>query len=381
MVRRIKDNWLYEPTAQALLAELGAAGHEAYFVGGCVRNALLALPVSDLDISTVALPEQVIKAAKALGLKTVPTGIEHGTVTVVGGAEPLEVTTFRKDVETDGRRATVAFADRLEDDAARRDFTMNALYADAEGVISDPTGGLADIEARRLVFVGDAPARIREDYLRIVRLYRFAAQLGFGPEGIDAAAAQASARLSYGLMQVSAERKTAEMMKLLKVEMPVPVLEKMAADGVLGRVMGGVNLPFFQRFIEREQENDDLSRLAALTFCETEADLRLSKKEQRFLDDAKRIARHGFSLEEIAYRNGAKLAVAAATLRAALIDGELPADVLSRAKHAEEVRFPIVARDLPGLQGAVLGRALKTLEAMWIESGFELSKSELLERA
>ncbi|WP_438981102.1 CCA tRNA nucleotidyltransferase, partial [Lentibacter sp.] len=213
---QVSGIWLEDRAAQALLGALEAESHQAYFVGGCVRNALLGLPVKDIDVATSARPEVVIKIAKALGFKPVPTGLEHGTVTVVGKGSVLEVTTFRKDIETDGRHAVVAFSDRLEDDSARRDFRMNALYADRSGTVTDPTGGVADIEARKICFVGAPDQRIREDYLRIVRLFRFAAQLGFGAEGIDPLAAQAAARLSYGLRHVSIERQTSEILKLLE---------------------------------------------------------------------------------------------------------------------------------------------------------------------
>jgi len=166
-------SWLADADAQAVAHAIKAGGHRIYFVGGCVRNALLGLPDSDVDMSTDALPERVMALARQARLKAVPTGVEHGTVTVVSGGKGFEVTTFRRDVDTDGRRAVVAFSDNIDDDARRRDFTMNPLDADAEGPVIDPLDGMADLRARRVRFIEDANARIREDYLRTLRFFRF----------------------------------------------------------------------------------------------------------------------------------------------------------------------------------------------------------------
>ncbi len=204
---RITDDWLTGPAAQAVCAMLTDAGFQALFVGGCVRNALLGVPISDIDISTDATPDQVIAAAKrAGGFKPVPTGYDHGTVTVVVDHEPFEITTFRKDVETDGRRAVVAFAKTVEEDAHRRDFTMNALYARPDGgAIVDPLGGLSDLRARYLRFIDVAEDRIREDYLRILRFFRFHAHYGNPEGGLDADGLAAIAANSAGLETLSAD--------------------------------------------------------------------------------------------------------------------------------------------------------------------------------
>ena len=180
--------WLESQATQAVMRALEAAGGAgcARFVGGCVRNSLLGQPVDDIDIATRLRPEQTMAALKAAGLKAVPTGVEHGTVTGVSERRPYEITTLRRDVETDGRRAVVAFTEDWAEDAARRDFTLNALYADGEGRVFDPMGqGLSDLEARRIVFVGDAETRIREDYLRILRFFRFHAWYGRGEPDAD----------------------------------------------------------------------------------------------------------------------------------------------------------------------------------------------------
>lgn len=372
---QVSGIWLEDRAAQTLLGALEAESYQAYFVGGCVRNALLGLPVKDLDVATSARPEVVIKLAKELGFKPVPTGLEHGTVTVVGKGSVLEVTTFRKDIETDGRHAVVAFSDRLEDDAARRDFRMNALYADRSGTVTDPTGGVADIEARKICFVGAPDQRIREDYLRIVRLFRFAAQLGYGAEGIDPLAAQAAARLSYGLRHVSIERQTSEILKLLGADELMATLSLMQETGVLARILTGVSLPVLQRFVDFG-ESEPVARLAALLVFSGEMPLRLSKKEQRLFDALRSFAWSTQSGEELAYQTDALTARKAVFLRAALVGGV--ADV-SGLEAAAEQHLPLAAKDLPHLSGKALGDALKHAERVWIASGFTLSKEQLLD--
>ncbi len=376
---QITESWISDATAQAFLLAAEEAGFVAYFVGGCVRNALLGLPANDLDIATSANPQQVIALAKALGFKPVPTGIEHGTITVVDGATVLEVTTFRKDVETDGRRAVVAFAETLEEDAQRRDFRMNALYANRQGEVLDPTGGLEDIAAKRLCFAGNAEERIREDYLRIVRLFRFAAKLGFGAHGLDKEAVEASARLSYGLSHVSRERQTAEILKLLSSTHLMDVLKVMQATGVLARVLPGASLPAFERYLEHEEAITEVARLACLTYFVDVPQLRLSNDQSKRLRVIKSYGASDIELEEFAYLHGAQLAVAAARVAQAVFGGALSEAKLQAARWAAEQTFPVTAQDLmPHLQGKALGQALKKLEREWIASGFKRSKASLL---
>lgn len=226
------------PGLSAVLAALNAAGEEARVVGGAVRNTLLGLPVSDVDIATTALPEVVVARAHAAGLKPVPTGIEHGTVTVVADHHAFEVTTLREDMETDGRRAVVRFGRSWQHDAERRDFTLNALYATATGAVVDLVGGLPDLAARRVRFIGDADARIREDYLRILRLYRFHAAYGAGP--VDAAAFTATVRRRAGLPALSRERVRAEMLKLMVAPGAAATLDVMNDAGLLQPLFAGI---------------------------------------------------------------------------------------------------------------------------------------------
>ena len=379
---RIGGDWLNDCGAQAFLAALAVRRLKGLFVGGCVRNALLGRAVGDLDIATDAAPETVSEVAEAAGFRVVPTGITHGTLTVIAHGTPLEVTTFRKDVETDGRRAVVAFSTRVEDDAARRDFTMNALYADAGGEVIDPLGGLPDLEARRVRFIGDASARIREDYLRILRYFRFHAWYGDPAQGIDAEALAASADLADGLDRLSAERVTAEMLKLLAAPDPAPSVAAMAQAGILARILPGANAAFLAPLVHLEQTlgagSDPLRRLAALGGERTR--LRLATREARRLDLLQAGITATAGAAELAWRHGATSARDIELLRAAVYSAPLPADLEHRLGTGAAADFPVSARDLPELSGPELGRRLKALEARWIASNFALDREGLLEK-
>jgi len=255
--------WMTAPETRAVMDALGYAR----FVGGVVRNALLGRAVDDIDIATPLMPAEVTKKLEAAGLKAVPTGIEHGTITAVANGKPFEVTTLRRDVSTNGRRAVVAFTKDWTEDARRRDFTMNALYADANGEVFDTVGGVADLQAGHVRFVGDPATRIREDYLRILRLFRFHAWYGKGE--LDADALHAAATGKGDIAQLSGERIQKEMLKLLAAENPVPVLRAMAASGILSEVLQGeLNFARLERLCAIDNDNffkpDALLRLAAL---------------------------------------------------------------------------------------------------------------------
>ena len=380
-MKQLTASWVSNASAQAFLDAAEKAGFSAYFVGGCVRNALLGLSASDIDVATDAHPEHVIALAKALGFKPVPTGLDHGTITVVDGSTVLEVTTFRKDVETDGRRAVIEFASTLEDDAQRRDFRVNALYADRHGTVLDPTGGLADIAARRLCFVGKAEERIREDYLRIVRLFRFAAKLDFGAEGLDNIALEACARLSYGLTHVSQERQTSEILKLLSASRLMDVMDVMQASGVLSRMLPGARLEPLAAYVTREESICPIARLACLTYFTDTCHLRLSNEERKRLQAIRSYCGTGIALDEFAYRHGAELAITSARVAEAVF-GEVLSDAnLKSAQWASEQSFPVSAQDLmPKIKGKALGDALRKLEQDWIDSGFKRSKESLLNK-
>jgi poly(A) polymerase len=279
--RRIDAAWLREPPLGELLAVLDRAGEEARVVGGAVRNELLGEPHGDIDIATTALPTEVIDRVQAAGFKAVPTGIEHGTITVVAAGRPYEVTTLREDVETFGRHATVAFGRDWRRDAERRDFTMNALSAARDGTIYDYVGGLPDIAARRVRFIGDAATRIAEDYLRILRFFRFHAAYGEGAPDPEGVAACIEGRA--GLDQLSRERVRTEVFKLLVARHAVAALAVMTETGLLEQVLGGVPLlAYFANMIKLEAAlalaPDAVRRLGALNVSIVEDAERLRER-------------------------------------------------------------------------------------------------------
>jgi poly(A) polymerase len=381
---KIMGDWLGHPGTQGLMQALEAAGHRALFVGGCVRNALYFLPAGDIDLATDATPQKVTEIAEAAGFKVIPTGIDHGTVTVIAGGKPHEVTTFRRDVETDGRRAVVAFSDRIEDDAARRDFTMNALYADRQGRVIDPLNGLPDHQARIVRFVGDAEIRIREDYLRILRFFRFHAAYGDPDKGIDADALSACATLAEGLETISKERIGAEMRKLLSVPDPAPALATMARSGVLARILPGADpKPIaYLHDLELDADPDWLRRLAALGGEDVTDRLRLSKAEARDLAGLRDAIGSMESPAVIGWRLGVMRGADALQVRAAVLGVRYQVQDMRDVERGAAATFPITAADLmPALQGEALGARLKELEARWLASDLTLTRDALLKGA
>ena len=378
---KIAGEWIEAAHVQQVLHMLTDAGHQAFLVGGCVRNALLGQPVADIDISTDAMPERVVALAGATGLKAVPTGIEHGTITVVAEGVGHEITTFRRDVETDGRRAVVAFSTRIEDDAARRDFTMNALYADATGAVVDPMGGLADLWARRVRFVGDADERIREDLLRILRFFRFHAWYGDPEEGLDAEGLAACAANSAGIETLSRERIGHEMRRLLAAPDPSQSVAAMQATGILARVLPGADARALAPLVHLEPPYapDWIRRLCVLGGTGHADGLRLSRAEARRVETLAAALAAGESAAVTAYRHGAEIARDVVLVMAASAGTEPPAGWEDRVAQGTTAVFPVASGDLmPVFSGAALGARLRELEERWIASGFELSREQLL---
>ncbi len=376
---RIAPDWLKAPATVRVMEVLG----EAYFVGGCVRDALLGRSAADIDISTPLLPEEVSARAEAAGLRVVPTGIAHGTVTVIADAQAFEVTTYRRDVETDGRRAVVAFSRDMAEDAARRDFTMNALYADAGGRVHDPLGGVEDLAAGHVRFIGDAAERIEEDYLRSLRFFRFYAWYGNADVGLDADGLAAVATHLEGLDRLSGERVGAEMKGLLSAPVIAPAVAGMAASGVLARILPGADPQFLGPLVHFEAEAG-LSpgwkrRLAVLGSKDWADRLRLSKGEGRHLYEVRRALAEDRGLAEVAYRLGTEVALDVALVRGAS-SGGMPTDWQGLIAGAAEKVFPLKAADLMERYGpgAPLGAALKSLEAHWIAEEFRPDKAALL---
>lgn len=404
-----KVDWLTAKPLQALFKALNRDGGEARVVGGAVRNTLLGSKVSDIDLATTHLPQETVRLANKAGFKPVPTGIEHGTVTVVVQGHPFEVTTLRQDIETDGRHAKVAFGTDWKADAERRDFTINALYVTADGRIIDDVGGLADIESRTLRFIGDAEQRIREDYLRILRFFRFFAWYGAGRP--EAEGLRASARLKDGLSQLSAERVWSELKKLLSAPDPSRALLWMRQAGVLNLILPESEkwgIDAVHGLVRTEADlgwqTDPLLRLESIVppdakrMEEMGKRLKMSNAERARLEawaraDAVKPALSEQALQKTIYRGSKqavldriRLAYAAARADAvnsddAMIRAGGLARLLEAAEHYDAPVFPVTGGDLLTLgfeKGPGLGEALRSLETFWIESGFSLDRETLL---
>ncbi|MDA9432016.1 CCA tRNA nucleotidyltransferase [Bradyrhizobium sp. CCBAU 51627] len=390
--------WLTAGGTARVLQLLNAGGEEARVVGGTVRNALLGLTPGDLDIATTALPDEVVRRAKAAGIKSVPTGIDHGTITLVIDGAPYEVTTLREDTETFGRKAKVAFGRDWVKDAERRDFTMNGLSVDANGVVYDYVGGIADAKARRVRFIGDPDQRIAEDYLRILRFFRIHAAFGAGEPDRDGYLACIRGRA--GLATLSAERVRMEMLKLLVASGASAAALAMAEAGLLQALIGGVAYTGpLNAMIAIERALDlpasSTRRLAALTVAVTEdakrvaARLRLSNAEAKALDSMghrwwRLAARDEANARRLVYRLGPERYHDRVLLAWARAGGDISA---SRWRALAELpqrwtapKFPLKAADFiaRGLtEGPALGHVLTLAEDAWLAADFPLEETAL----
>jgi poly(A) polymerase len=383
-LQRLLDN----KGARRVLAALGDGPDSARIVGGAVRDALLDRPVHDIDIATSCVPEETQARLGAAKIKAVPTGIAHGTITAVVNGKGIEVTTLRLDLATDGRHAEVAFTDDWQADASRRDFTFNALSLDQTGVVHDYFGGQQDLAAGLVRFVGEADARVREDYLRILRFFRFFAWYGVGEP--DAAALSACEAGRNGLAQLSAERIRVELLKLLGAPDPLPAAKAMAEAGVLQGLLGADAPDALAKLISVEGAVDPLLRLAALApgdATEMKAlgeKLRLSNAERRSLSD---LAKPWNDLDAepsaMLYRMGADRYRRRALLAFA-VQGKPLAGKLAAADAWTSKTFPLAGRDLLALgvpKGPAVGVLHSSLEAWWIDCGFRPSKTDILREA
>lgn len=394
--------WLAWPGVREVFAVLGVQGFAIRAVGGAVRDALLSRRVSEVDFATTARPETVMELARDAGLKVIPTGLDHGTLTLIAGGRPFEVTTLRKDVETDGRRAKVAFTDDWLADASRRDFTINALYADANGTLHDPLGVIGDIEARHIRFIGDPRARIREDYLRILRFFRFHAELG-GKE-FDARALRACVEQRGGLDSLSPERVHGELMRLLCADGAVRALRKMFDYGLLVQLLAGVAyLGRLEKLIAIEAHlamaPDAVLRLAALSVAGAEDAARLARRLRLPNADTKRLeqvsAYHGpgvdmddarlrarlYAMDRAGCRDTALMAWAASREGPDNSDWH---DLMTRIGEQPVPKFPLQGADIVEMgvpQGPAVGEILGETEAHWIAGDFAATRTQLLEIA
>lgn len=398
MTRLANQPWLTSPAAARVMDALDAARPgSARFVGGCVRNALLDEPVADIDIATQLTPDQVEAAMRAADIAVHATGIEHGTLTVVANHHPFEITTLRQDVETDGRRATVAFTEDWAVDAQRRDFRMNALYADRAGQVFDPTGGgLADIASRSIVFVGDPETRLREDYLRILRFFRFYAWYGHSKP--DATGLAACSKLRSGLSGISAERIWTETRKLLSAPNPMPSLEAMEASGVLAQLMPAAKgLDLTRKLVALDAAEgfkpDPMLRFLSLFWKDAPAvhsvanQLKMSNDERHRLNwsakDETALSADitPKALRAALYRSTRQVIRDCAMLAWASEATPNWRNLITQIDAWQRPTMPITGADLLAInipEGPQLGAALRRLEQLWLESDFQLSQSELL---
>jgi poly(A) polymerase len=378
---KITGDWLSAKGTQDLCRMLTQAGYQALFVGGCVRNSLLGVPISDIDIATDSLPEIVSELAENASFHVIPTGIDHGTVTIIADHIVHEVTTFRRDVSTDGRRATVAFASDIVADASRRDFTMNALYATSDGTVIDPLGGLPDLQARRLRFVGDASQRIAEDYLRILRFFRFHAHYADPDGGFDAEALAACAAGADGLDALSRERVGSEMRKLLAAPDPAPAVAAMAQAGILGRVLPGADARLLPVLVHLEDHAPPRwqRRLAILGGTSATDQLRLARVEATEIGHIRAALDGSATIAALGWLYGADVAGDVALLRSAIFETPPAPDWQAEAVRGAGATFPVAAADLmPDLEGVALGAKLKELQTRWLASDLHLGKAQLL---
>jgi poly(A) polymerase len=395
--------WLAQGPLGQLLPVLDREGEEARVVGGAVRNALLGYSPVEIDIATTAEPPEVIRRAEAAGFKAIPTGIDHGTITVVVAGAAIEVTTLRQDVETFGRKARVQFGRDWKADAERRDFTMNALSVSRDGVVHDYVGGIADLKARRVRFIGDPAVRIAEDYLRILRFFRFHAAYGRGEP--DAAAVRACVAARDGLESLSRERVRMELLKIMTAAGAGPVLTVMTEVGLLSAVLGGVALtPAFVRMVAIEQAlelpPDPLRRLAVLAVSVVEDAERLWSRLRLTNSEHYRLVSMAQSWWQIApnmdqreahtllYRLGSARFTDRVLLSWAR-SGVAPMDpdwrmLATLPRRWTPPPFPLRAGDLMARgvpKGPPLGRALAAAEARWIAAGFPSDRALIAEIA
>jgi poly(A) polymerase len=394
-------SWLDAKATRTLIAALDAGGVDFRFVGGAVRDALLGRKVSDIDVATPAMPDVVVRVVEAAGLKAIPTGIAHGTVTAMVGRHPFEVTTLRRDVETDGRRAVVAFTDNWRADAARRDFTMNALYTDRDGAITDFFGGEADARAGHVRFIGDPAGRIGEDALRILRFFRFHAWYGRRP--LDLEGLTASARLAGMIDRLSGERIRVELFKTLAAPDPAQSWVAMIDAGVMAHtVPAALRMDPLSAMVALERDlglpADPLRRLAALTgapsvelLASLKERLKLSNRDEAHLrlvgsyaDRVALIVRRKFGqalygAEPVWVRDAAMLA----HVETGTPNAETLAGLIRFIEGWTEPKFPVTGADLKtaGIEaGPGMGRMLAELERWWVEAGFAPDRAACLAR-
>ena len=384
---RIKPpSWMTDNASRALMTALKG---DARFVGGCVRDTILKRPIGDIDIATPLFPEEIMRRLAAAKIKAVPTGIAHGTITAVTDKRPYEITTLRRDVETFGRQARVAFSADWKEDSARRDFTMNALYLGGEGEVFDYHDGIKDLRQGKVRFVGDPKTRIREDVLRLLRFYRFHAWYGRGEAD---QAARAGCRASTPLLPtLSGERVQAELLKLLGAKDPMPSLSMMQEDGVLQRILPKIrDLAVVARLVELEAKPDALRRLAALLASAGDGEalarkLKFSNADrERLVALAETVPLTSDAVEQrrLLHRMGRDLYIDRVLLTAALADETAGVKkLLGAAAKWRPLALPLRGADIAAAgvpEGPIIGKLLAEIEAWWEAGDFKATRKQCL---
>lgn len=381
-----ETKWLRNPSAQKLSKLYKNFGYQVLFVGGCVRNTILKMPVTDIDLATDAQPEEIIKIAKENNIRFVPTGLAHGTITLIIDNKNYQITTFRTDFDHDGRYAKVEFTESLLLDASRRDLTINALYCNHVGEVIDPLNGLDDIKKQKIKFIGNPNERIKEDNLRILRFFRFQAIYGNKNLEIDSIALEACHNHKSKLAALSKERITSELRKILSAPNPLEVMIKMNETGVLNELFQNVSIDSLEAYLKTEEKFkiniNWLGRLLSLQVTQEEESLKLTRCEFKFLKQTKSAIENQIHVLEFSYYNGVENGKIYSILQNFRHNIILSKNLLNQINSLATKKFPITAKDLmPEISGKKLGEALRSLEDRWIKSNFTLSKKDLLAEA
>ena len=382
--------WKSDSALKALVHSLESAGGVAYLVGGCVRNTILGKPFTDIDIATDLLPEQVVSISKKEGYKVIQTGISYGTVTIVNAGRKFEVTTFRSDIKTYGRKASVKFTSEMKLDAMRRDFTMNSIYMTVSGEIIDPLGSLDDLLEKKIKFIGNPSERIEEDNLRILRFFRFLAEFNKGRSDIDQDTMEALYKYKKEVKSLSRERIWMELKRILSVPEPQHIFSIMIEEGILDEVLPPIEVEGLSKVITAEKKYSvspsHLVRLFSLNKSigkKWAHHVSLTSNEAKMLEFIKESLAHYNDLKTVAYKFGRGVAEG---WLLNFHDGSfdvIPSKMSEIINTGCNAFFPISGVDLleEMEEGPELGRQMERLEKLWIKSGFKMSKEELLSKS
>ena len=380
---QINSEWIKNKVTQNILKIFEGADHNAYLVGGCIRNSILNIPVTDIDISTDATPQQTVDLFNRENFKVAPTGFSHGTVTVISEGIPYQITTMRSDQNTDGRHADVVFSDDIKKDAERRDFTINALYADSTGKIINPIGGLEDFNPLAIKFIGDPNNRIQEDYLRILRFFRFHAQFSELVTQFDKVALDAIKKNQDGLKKLSKERIWSELKKILSTSNPARSLYKMSQLGILEIILENKNVHNLKRFnlIEKKMglEPEPIRRLVAITENTDDTFLNLSRKEAKKFSLLKGLLKKKYDPAELVYQFNREIAQSVLAIYTFYKGEKLRLSDIKKIEKACLFPCPITGAQISKyMDGPAVGIKIKEAQRAWIKSNFKSDEAKIL---